>query len=154
MKELLNETLGYFEVKKRGEDDIVVLKPEAPQALKDSIRAAHGDRLPDDWIYNKYQSIVSNLSGYTISNTDDLEENRPEIVDGLVDVYNNDRTAWLASHLGNAALVDEARAEYGGDCSDVFDMIGKGQYYAIDQIYSEVVSYLTAEAEVNAEAGE
>ena len=146
IEKVINDTLAQFEVVKRGDNSIVVLKQDAPEALRDSVHSAHGDRLPDDWIYDKYQSILSTLAGYTITDADGLEDNRAEIVDGLVDVYTSDLTAWLNSHNANVYYMTEAQEEYGAQ-TDGFKLLMSAQYMAIDEIAGEVISYLQAQLE-------
>lgn len=134
--------LNEFETKERNEETIVVFKTNASQELKDSVHKAHGDRLPNDWIYDKYESILSTLSGYDINDIDDVEDNRHEIVDGLVDIYNSDLTSWLGSSYDNSYYVDEAKKEF-GTSDEIYKDIAMGQYMAIDEIYSEVVNLLS-----------
>ena len=144
MEKLINDTLAHFEVVKRGDNSIIVLKREAPEELRDSVRAAHGDRMPDDWIYDKYHSVIDALAGYTVENADDLEENRAEIVDSLVDVYTSNLTAWLNRHNANVYYLTESQEEYGAQ-TDGFKILMSAQYKAIDEIASEVISYLSAQ---------
>ena len=151
MEKIINDTLAQFELIKRGDDNIIILKSEAPEALRDSVRSAHGDSMPNDWIYNKYQSVLEALSGYTINSIDDLSENLPEIVDGLVDVYTSDLTAWLNSKNSNVYYLTEALQEWGGNDADGFRLLMLAQYKAIDEIASEVITYLTAQLEGEAE---
>ena len=146
MERVVNDALAQFEYVKRGEESITILKSEAPEALRDSVRAAHGDRLPNNWIHDKYHSILDALSGYTIEDMDDVEENRAEIVDGLVDVYTSDLTAWLNSHNANVYYLTQAQEEYGAQ-EDGFKLLIMAQYAAIDDIASEVISYLQAQVE-------
>jgi hypothetical protein len=134
--------LNEFETKERNEETIVVFKTNASQELTDSVHKAHGDRLPNDWIYDKYESILSTLSGYDINDIDDVEDNRHEIVDGLVDIYNSDLTSWLGSSYDNSYYVDEAKKEF-GTSDEIYKDIAMGQYMAIDEIYSEVVNLLS-----------
>ena len=142
MENIITEALAHFEDKTRADgSEVITLKSGAPEALRTSVMAAHGDMMPNDWIYAKYQNILADMSGYTMLTLDDLEDNRGEIVDGLVDVYNADRSAWLASNLAFAGFCDEAAEEYGSE-GDTFGRIGRGQYMAIDGIYSEVAEYL------------
>ena len=150
MKKLIDESADWFEYKKRGDETITVLKDDAPEALRDSVRAAHGDRLPDDWIYATYHSILDALGQYTIENTEDLEEQRAEIVDGLVDVYTSDLTGWLNADNRNVYYMTEAQEEYGAQ-QDGFKLLAMAQYKAIDEIYGEVASYLAAASEEDEE---
>lgn len=145
IENIIVETLTWFDNVKREDENITVLKHEAPEPLRNSIYNAHGDRFPDDWIYDKYHSILNALTSYTIENADDMEEKRAEIVDGLVDVYTSDLTAWLNSHNSNVYYLTRAQEEYGAQ-TDGFKLLMSAQYMAIDEIYEEVVSYLKAEA--------
>lgn len=145
MNKIISETLAQFEQKQRGEENIIVLKQDAPEGLRDSVREAHGDRLPDDWIYRKYYEVLDALSGYTLESADDLEEQRAEVVDGLVDVYTSELTAWLNQNVNNVYYIDEARKEYGAD-GDAFQLLTAAQYAAIDEIAGEVISYLQTTA--------
>lgn len=120
------------------------LKDGAPESLNDAIHAAHGDRLPDDFIFSKFEDILSTLDGYTINNADDLDEHRAEIVDGLVDIYTAGLTAWLASDIRNVEYLTYAMEEH-GEGADGFKILAIAQYLAIDEIYSAVMDYLTKE---------
>lgn len=145
----ITDTLKYFDTVKRGEGDdaktITIYKETAPDALKDSIRAAHGDRMPDDWIFSTYESILSTFDGYTINSADDLEEHRAEVVDSCVDVYTSDLTAWLASSVYNVEYLDEAMSEY--EPKDGIGLLTYAQSIAINEIAGHVIEYLTANAE-------
>lgn len=141
----IKETLAFFEYKeKTKEDGVYILSDNAPQSLRDSVHKAHGDRLPDDWIYQKYFFILDALRGYDIEGMDDIDEQRAEIVDGLVDVYTTNLTAWLASHNGNIEYMIEAQEELGKEDNRIYgaELLMLAQYKAIDEIYSEVASYI------------
>mgnify|MGYP007083438397 CR=1 FL=1 len=159
LKEKIDFYLSQFEfkeVKRDGQEPktITVFKEQSAddknengrkpidENLRQSVYAAHGDRLPDDWIFDKYMSILDALnSGYTINTIDDAEEHRSEIVDGLVDVYTADLTAWLASNINNVQYMTAAAEEYGKE-SDGFKILAMAQFKAIDEIYQEVINLL------------
>jgi hypothetical protein len=142
-QEKAEKYLKFFEYKKRGEDTIVILKDNAPAELQESVHNAHGDRLPSDWIYDKYESILSSISDYDSKELDDI---RAEIVDGLVDVYTSNLTEWLNDDNRNVYYLSEALAEY-GDGDDGFALLAQAQYRAIDEIFGEVAGLLEKEAE-------
>jgi hypothetical protein len=142
-QEKAEKFLQFFEQIKRGEDTITILKPNAPKELYDSVMNAHGDRLPNDWIFDKYESILSNIGEYEDRELDDI---RGEIVDGLVDCYTSDLTSWLNESPYNVYYIDEAREQY-GESESGFNMLSMAQYKAIDDIFSEVVALLEKEDE-------
>ena len=124
-------------------EDIVILKDDAPEELKKAIEEAHGERLPDDWIFGTFADLLSNLTGYTVNNIDDVEEYRAEIVDGYVDIDNKELTDWLNNSIYNVESCNEAAEEYGSDKNiDIIDRIKQGQYWAIDQVYAAILSLL------------
>ena len=134
--------LSFFEIKKRNEDTIIVFKDNRPDKLQNSVYKAHGDRLPDDWIFDKYHSILDAIGQYDCETIEDLEDKRSEIVDGLVDIYTSDLTAWLNSSNSNVYYLDEAQKQY-GTIEDGFKLLSTAQYVAIDEIFSEVLNLLS-----------
>lgn len=130
------------EVKRHGEDEtktITVLKSGCNDELRDSIREAHQGLLPHDWVYVTYCAILENLTNYNLNSLDDLDEYRHEIVDGLVDVYTHDLTAWLHSSNTFQSYLDQAVQEL--DAKE--NILMAAQYIAIDEIYNEVVNFIT-----------
>ena len=141
MLKKIEKYLSFFEYKKRGNDNIVILADNAPQDLQDSISKAHGNCLPYNWIFDKYRSILDALMQYNINSSDDLNNNRSEIVDGLVDPYTSNLTAWLNSSNYNVYYITEAQEEFGPE-TDGFKILQMAQYKAIDDIYGHIVDLL------------
>lgn len=100
-------------------------------------------RLPDDWIYEHAALISGELADAAELWPDEVADRVSEIADGMVDIYNANRTAWLASSLANAELVNEAQAEYGRQD----DAIGLGQYLALERIAYAILELCEARAE-------
>lgn len=144
LSEKINHYLSFFEYKKRGDDMITIFTDNAPDDLRESVRNAHDDRLPNDWIFNKYQSILDAFNQYDINSIEDLSDNRAEIVDSLVDIYTADLTAWLASDVNNVYYITESQEEYGAE-TDGFKILQIAQYKAIDKIYDYVITLLANE---------
>lgn len=138
----IEKYLACFKYKKRDNGEgFMHLIDNPPEELRESVYKAHGDRLPDDWIYDKYHSILESFSQYDINDIDDIDEARAEIVDGLVDVYTHDLTGWLHSHNSNMYYLGEAREEF-GQAENGFNLLMMAQYRAIDEIFGEVVDLL------------
>lgn len=151
ISELAQYYYNQFETKKRNEDTITVFKTNRSEELQDSVYKAHGDRLPNDWIFSTYCGILGSISDYTINTIDDIEDNRSEIVDGLVDVYTSELTAWLNSHNENVYYIEEVQKEYGMQ-EDGFKLLAMAQYMAIDEIFSEVINLLTDNQDIDTTA--
>lgn len=85
----------------------VKLQDGSPEWMTDAIHAAHGDMMPDDWRYR----AIRDVAGF-IAEIDDgeyvREDHVHECCDQLVDVYNADLTAWLASSLNRLGYCDQA----------------------------------------------
>ena len=144
--EQLSGQLITKQIKRDGDSEektITVFADDASEKLKDGVYKAHGELMPSDWIFEKYREILDDLTNYDINNIDDVEENRGEIVDGLVDVYTSDLTAWLNSNNYWVEYLGEAVSELGA--SDGFAILSGAQYKAIDEIYSEVINLLSQE---------
>lgn len=152
IEKAIEETEACFEVMKKptAEDKdaaITIIKDGAPEALCESMSAAHwGDRLPDDWVYDMYRACVERMMEYECKEADDIEEHRAEIVDGLVDIYTSALTAWLNRHPSNVEHITEAISEYGNP-EDGIKLLQMAQYRAIDAIYGEAASYIARIAE-------
>lgn len=149
--DVMGEFSGAFETRTRDNGGrFVCLRDDCPSWIDSDvmhdIHAALDDRLPDDWVYETAAQVADELSGYTIDDADDAREYLHEIVDGMVDVYDADRIRWLADHLNNAFLVDEAAEEF-GTTGDTLQRIGMGQYLAISRIAEAVVTAVESELE-------
>lgn len=123
------------------EKTIVHFVDNRDQALYDSVYSAHGDRLPNDWIFETYRAILGSISDYSIETIDDLHDNRGEIIDGLVDVYTSDLTAWLNDSNYNVSYIDDAIREFGAP-EEGTSVLSQAQYMAIDEIFGEVATLL------------
>lgn len=120
-------------------------KSEDKEQLLDSVRNAHGNMLPHDWIFETYLDCLHAMLDHydkELSNEENielLEDRRHEIVDGLVSIYTHELTAWLASSNYFAMYVDEVVQEY--EAKE--NVLMAAQYKAIDEIYSEVFSFIS-----------
>lgn len=133
-----------FKSGKRAEGvSYVYLEDNADKKLIDSVHEAHGDKLPNDWVYGTYADLMQKVTEYDLKNIDDLEEVRHEIVDGYVDIYTHDLTKWLASDNNNVYYLGEAINE-GIDNLDGFQALAMAQYKAIDEVMNEVISLLSS----------
>lgn len=153
-KKCIAEVADAFVAGKRDNGkEFYKIKDDAPEWLRgpDFMRGVHAavdNRLPDDWIYEHTMLAASNLGGYDIDTTDHARDSAPEVVDGLVDVYNNERYQWLASHMCNADLCDEAQDDRAlPHDTSMADRIGAGQALALERICYAIIDAAQSEAE-------
>jgi len=140
---------------KLSDDAPAWLQKDAGSAVMREIHSVLDDRLPSDWVYEAVSSIADNFVSYDSQDEDSARESTHEIADGLVDVYNADRLRWLADHLLNADLVDEACKELGCDAdAGIVDRIGIGQYYAYERLAQAVIDAVRDEADTRDEDDE
>jgi hypothetical protein len=98
-------------------EKFVTLSDDAADWMTEAIHCAHvaiDDRLPDDWIYASCKRVADELS--EIDEPDD--DTTYEIADRLTDTATHTLLTWLASHVLNADVVDQANIDYG-----TFDML-------------------------------
>lgn len=116
------------------------LTDEADEWMRDLVRAAHGDMLPDDWRYDAIASAVE-----FIAENEDYDDRADEWADGMVDVYSSALLEWFGSRGASAAYVQEARDEWGDAGEDVWDEIRRGQFMEAREVFALVVSELEAD---------
>ncbi len=163
---VLAELAGAFENRKRDDGTtFVCIADNAPAWTRNEIaggpsglclmlriHSAVDDRGPDDWIYQHTALAAAKLTDYSDSDTtaESLRDKGTlhEVADGLVDIYNVELTKWLALHLYNVELCNEAVEEMGaGSAGGVLGYIQAGQYRALEAIASAIVSEVERELE-------
>jgi len=137
----LDEFCEAFETRTRDNGDkFTCLTVESPSWMTDILRECHGDMFPDDTKYNMIQECADSLREYKSLGTDNVFE----IADGLVDIYNSDRTDWLSSHLSRAYYIDAAQEEgLLTEDADTFTRIGVGQFKEYEEILYTLIRAFT-----------
>lgn len=136
MKNKLDKFVDLFEVK-NGRTFIKqeFYETQEAQAVRDAIFETCSSISTLDWLYQKASEIIHSFKDYERKDPDELDEVINEISDNLVDVYNSDRTAWLASDINFAAWCDEACEEYDTpEKCGILERIGIGQYKMIYEL--------------------
>lgn len=91
--------------------------------------------MPDDWTYQHCSLIANAIATDYPDATGASDIDECELCNPLVDIYNADLTRWLASHLDNLALCDEAQSEgLVPEDADMCKRISVGQYVALTRI--------------------
>lgn len=140
----------FVHFKRDGSDEsIVKLADDAPDALKDAIREAHGDMLPDDYKYAMCESAIHAISEE--SEGADLSDAGSEFSDAEPSVYNMARLRWVASHLSRANYVDDAASEFGAEDRDgtglLFRLLGLGWMMEAREVFDSMAEAVGVEAD-------
>jgi hypothetical protein len=156
MKTTLAAFAAAFETRERaavGEQVFYCLNDDAPHWMIEVVRAAHGDMLPNDTSYAMIREAAQVLAERAADDCgpDELRDAFDEIAGGLVDVYNAELVAWLASHSERAGYVDEWLESSGGHDIDgepvgVLRMIAAGQHLEYSRILEVIVSHAEMQA--------
>jgi hypothetical protein len=107
----------------------------------EAVHDAHMDRLPSDDIYQVIAEVAELLA-----DCDDQEEAAERIAEEVsADVYTVDLTAWLASHLGNVAYLDQYKEEYGD--GDSYALLYGAQYLWKQEIAHSILCSIRQQVE-------
>ena len=122
---------------------IRVLRDDAPEWMRDVVRAGHGDMMPDDWRYEMIEEVLDAIAELD-DNADDNEVS--DAVAGIEpSIHTSNLTRWLASHVARVGYVDEAQND--GLVSPSCGLVARlqmGQLAEYAEIGSAVVTALTA----------
>ena len=139
VRELASRYIDQFEPLERTEHfSTYKRKDDADPDLQELCYAAHGDMMPDDYVYNY---IVDALGMIADSSTDELQDLDGEIES---DIYNSDLLKWLSSNLTRASYIDSYVEEFSIQSTD-FDLylaIGGGQRQEKMEVFQSVLSSL------------
>jgi hypothetical protein len=128
----------------RNENDRVVHKTEE---FIDLYRNAHSTLLPDDYMYEHIEKIISEIEMYLRYNTDDYDD-----IDDLIyelteeitiepDCYTDNLLSWLSSNLNRYAIADELyQQNYKYD--SLFDLIQVAQSTEIEEVKTSILNDL------------
>lgn len=158
---VLREFADAFETKKRDDGSSYVrLKDDCAGWLKSGVayrtpmlvihEAVDGGdgRFASDWVYAETRGIVDALVDHGVDAADGAHSDiTHEIANSRVDVYNSDRTAWLADNLRNVQICDDAVSDgLVAKDADLFDRIGSGQYLAATRMIDAIITLIDTEA--------
>lgn len=107
--------------------------------LYEIVRDLHESKLPHNFIFDTVDTLLQSILEYKdVEVLEDLEDVSHEILDGIVDIYNQDLIKWSADFY---EYIDSAKADGFIDAdSDFMAMLSSGQYYHINSIYSTLIN--------------
>jgi hypothetical protein len=142
IKELAGELSDALEWRVRGEDqNYVALKDGSPEWMTEVIRAAHGDKMPDDTTYEFCKKCAE-----AIAEAEEGEE-REAIMEIEADIYTHDLTGWLHARADHVYYLTEAIEQFGRDIGDGFKLLMYAQHLHIQEVGNELIAALTEQAE-------
>jgi len=115
---------------------------DGPEWQQDIIREAHGKSMPNDDIYDRVHSILSDISEM------DPDIDVDSIKDNLIiepDIYNADLFNWLNN--GNYIFCDDAIKDMGVTDS-IINIISAGQFLYIQEIAFRLIDAIAVYVEI------
>jgi hypothetical protein len=106
----------------------LALADGSPQWMREAIRSAHEEELPNDWRYE-----LALRSALALKEQQDAEpyDLASEVAEQLSTVYTGELLSWYAETPSRLSYADDAREELGtGSADDVGGMLQLGQWLA------------------------
>lgn len=157
VQQLASELCGALEQNKRNdESEFYALKKDSPQWMTDVIRAVHGDKLPDDTVYemiNRAAGALVDADESLLLHDPDGDDLREAIYQIEPDIYTSDLTAWLHASTDHVFHINSVLSEFGGDIKDGFQLLQLAQKAQIEEIGYALLDALVelAKAEIEEE---
>lgn len=133
------DALAYFETARRTTDDesctFVKLKESAPGWLRDAVREAHGDMLPDDYKFRMAHEACETIA--EVGEFGDMAEIEQEFAD-KADTYTSDLLTWLGSSYQRLSYCDAAISDHGTTRTDMSEIISRGQMMEREEVFGVI----------------
>lgn len=147
IQKLAEQLSAAFETKKRNDEkEFVCLKDGSPSWMTEVIRAAHGDKLPDDTTYAFVEKAADAIA--------DSEDPQEAILEIEPDAYTAGLTAWLNARVDHVYYLTETLdeiAQAGLGITDGFQVLALAQQKQIQEVGNALISALEAQAELDAD---
>jgi hypothetical protein len=138
IQKLAEQLSAAFENNKRNDgNEFVSLKDGSPAWMTEVIRSAHGDKLPDDTVYEFIENCADAIA--------DHEDPQEAIAEIEPSPYTADLTAWLHARVDHVYYLTECLEENRFD--DGFQLLAAAQQKQIQEIGYALVSALEEAAE-------
>jgi len=137
IKSVAQEMYDNLEMKTRDNGEKFICTKETIYWQRDIIHNAHLDRLPNDDIYDRIQTI---LEAFTyLDNDADQHEAQEVIYDIEPDIYTHDLTKWLHDHNANIGYLDQAMESSCDSSTDATYLLMDAQKLYIEDIGDKVL---------------
>jgi len=115
------------------------LKEGSPPWMTDLVRRAHGDRLPNDYVYEAIAEAAAVLAD--ADPNADIDELQDALAEIEADCYTGELTAWLNDSAYNVYYLSEALDEDPG-IRDGFQLLARAQYLFKQEVVSVLLDEL------------
>jgi hypothetical protein len=106
----------------------LALPSSAPDWMREALRSAHDEELPNDWRYELALRSALALKEEPEAHLSDLAS---QVAEDISTVYTGELLSWYAEIPSRLSYADEAREELGtGSADDVGGMLQLGQWLA------------------------
>lgn len=124
------------------------LTDDAPEWVKDAVREAHAEFLPEDTRYAMIAEVAAKLDDLVVEGLDieDLNDSAYEGIDDLIPDYNWERLQWLASSILRPGYCDEAVWEVAENAT-IIDRIAAGMAMEYREIWFLLLAALEKQCE-------
>ena len=115
--------------------------------FKDLYFNAHNGFMPDDYMYEHIEKIISEIEMYLQYNTDEYDD-IDDLIDELMgeitvepDCYTNNLLSWLSSNFNRYAIVEDLYQK-GYKFSSLFDLLQVAQSIEIEEVQMSILNNL------------
>ena len=145
IQSLAGELFDALETRTRNNgDEFTTLKDDAPAWMQPVVHATHGDKLPDDTVYQFIQDCAAAIHD---RGGEEDEENAEEAIREMEpDPYTAGLTKWLAARVDHVYYLTEVLEEY-GDIKDGFQLLAMAQKQQIEEVGFALIAALKSEME-------
>lgn len=141
----LNFARAFSEQTRDDSSHFFILPESASEWMRDALRSAHDEELPNDWRFGMVRSIA-----YAIAECESIEnarEDAMEIADRLADIYTGRLLNWYAEMPSRLDYCDQYRETFGADAADTtLSHLMAAQAYAIEQMIHVILNACEARA--------
>lgn len=121
----------------------VTLKDDAPETVRDAVYSAHGDELPNDFVYERFYEMLVNVEEQRAYGVEWDDIYVGQIAEDAQNIYTSGLLQWLAEMPAHRmAWCDEVLSE--SSPTDTVDLLMEGQWRHLSYIAEHVIELVRA----------